>query len=127
MKTARLVCLLFAVSLFLLFGCDGPFCSGVVVKKHHEAESMYVTYIPMQVGKVLVMIPYWYLDDEDFAVTVNDNGKHRTYYVDKETYERWDVGEWFDVTKAAAVSTQDSDEQLAEASAEDARTYGGDA
>jgi hypothetical protein len=95
-----------------LAGCGNEIESGEVYEKQYEPEKRWVQMMPMvlSTGKMstVVMVPITHYDDEDFIIKIKkynsekgefDKGK---FYVDKETYSRYELGDYFDANKTNA-------------------------
>jgi len=86
------------ILILFVFGCN-KLESGTVVGKRYEEARTYVTIIPITIsnGKTtsIVPIPYTIYDDEDYIISISGihNGeiKYEEYYVDKETFDQYDI------------------------------------
>lgn len=83
---------LFAVAAvlcaLLLSGCVDK--GTVVDKKHTDA---YTSYTYMMVGKTGMIMPIH--NDESWSLLVEDNGEKGWVDVDQQTYDEYDVGEYY--------------------------------
>lgn len=114
--------------------CGKTDTSGIVSSKTYEPENRFIMFIPIMVGKVMIMIPIWMFDDEDYIIKIaaaNKDGKtvYVNYYVDKFTYGRAEIGEWFDPVSAAkqpasTVSITDANERIGKATQEEVDMHG---
>jgi hypothetical protein len=94
--------ILFLVAI-VVAGCSAPFDEGKIVKKIYEPETQYMTmiFVPTSTGKttILMPIPFWVYDGEDFIIKVEgyDKKKNKVAYVkkyiSKEMYSSHEIGD----------------------------------
>ena len=92
--------------ILLLAACEEPLTSGRIVSKHYEPERTYVAFIPIvrRIGNTTYtqLYPYWHFDDEDFIIIIEDlmedgeTKQSRLYLPDRESWERVEIGAWWD-------------------------------
>jgi hypothetical protein len=106
---SRVFCSIFSSALFLLSPLFLPFLSGcgevdegVIVEKRHEAAREVVRKRKKTEKGKDVVVPFYYLDDEDWVLEVERYAKGKeigketvSFYVEKETFDRFKGGEHF--------------------------------
>ena len=85
-----LVIILLPVILPILFP---PIYAGVVVKKSHTPQSIYMT--PMNTGKTITHVPR--IRPESYSLTISGGEKEATHSVDKSLYDRVKIGDYIDI------------------------------
>lgn len=94
-----------ALTALLLTSCTTPWSPYKLLRKTHELERIYVKLVPVK--KPNTSFPYYIgvtmLDDEDFIFTLikyrNNGSKQRIIYVDKDTYNKYEVGDEINLDK----------------------------
>lgn len=105
-KTAKtFVLLMILLFCFSLFGCDNELKQGYVTNKEFKPESTSVvtSYTYVYVGNTRIPIPhvYYFHYSDRWVITIQNEEKENTFYVDKETYNSVKIGDWFDGTSAS--------------------------
>lgn len=114
------VCLvLFSITEFL----DPKVTEGRVVEKRHEPERRWLELRPQYVGKVMLLIPFFHYDDEDWILVIEGLDKRgkisqSKVYTSEETWESVQVGEWY---KSEEEEMNDPDE-IRESTDEEAKS-----
>ena len=88
---------LIALLPLMAIGCSGVITKGKVYRKDHEPEKKWIEYEAKDGEKV----PVLYVDGEDHVLEVRttswvtDEPMGRKFYVDKDTYDKFSLGEVF--------------------------------
>lgn len=81
-----LALILFPLILVVFFP---PIHEGVVVKKSHTPQSVYM--VPIATGKTITHVPR--IRPEHYSLTISDGEKASTHSVDKRVYEATSIGD----------------------------------
>jgi hypothetical protein len=89
--------LLLLLLLLVMLGCSPDLSSGTIIELEHQDEETFVTFVPVSSGKSVILVPFYYFDDEDWVVTIQgtgDNGElvEKELYVTEEEYNSLSVG-----------------------------------
>lgn len=91
--------------VFLLVGCSPKIKDGNVTHKIYEEPRRWVQFVPVSVGKTIIMQQYWHYDDEDWILVISKDGETRKLYVTEKFYKSVKVGDW---VNAKNYSSKDS-------------------
>ncbi len=89
--------------------------SGRIVRKYHEPAQEWYSFMPLMIGKVIILIPMYHFDDEDWVLVLEGADQHGEQsegelYVSRKTWNRVKVGQHY--TIGAGDSTIDTDDEV---------------
>jgi hypothetical protein len=89
--------------------------SGRIVRKYHDPAYEWYSFMPLMVGKVIIMIPIYHFDDEDWVLVLEGTDQHGEQsdgelYVSRKTWNKVKVGQHY--TIGAGDSTYDTDQEI---------------
>lgn len=73
----------------LLLGLCPPIYEGIVVKKSHTPQSVYM--MPVSTGKTIIHVPR--IRPESYSLTISNGEREATHSVDKCVYEKSSIGD----------------------------------
>lgn len=125
---------LFLLFMVIITSCAKIKYSGDIVDKIYEPEDWYIMCMPMIIsdGKTTTIIPMWYwiYDDPDWIIKIRyydfKRNKDRTkiYYVNKDTYEKYKLGDLFDTNIENTFWLSDKRVTKDKATEQDVEKYG---
>jgi len=76
----------------LLSACGSTEVAGMVVNKIYEPARRWTQFIPMPMGKTMMLVPVVHYDDEDFILVVYDKEEDKLHhlYVDERTWNSFE-------------------------------------
>lgn len=99
---------------FVFFSCQQS-APGTVVKKWYEPARTYTVTLPVTVNvgksRITNLVPHRMHDGEDWCISVEHEGKEKTYYLAKDQYNSIKVGDMFYPDKANKKDTNNKKER----------------
>jgi hypothetical protein len=70
--------------------------SGKIIEKWHEEERYWTQFIPMYIGKVMIFLPFFHFDDEDWIIRIEDqDGLQGDVYLTHSAWNKLSIGNFY--------------------------------